>query len=81
MCSQDWTEAKMNEFVMAARALYKNMIKVDNSVVWEPVLEGGPCLWDPQGIPVDFTDCGAWIKVSGDAGVFKMTKPKKSDNN
>lgn len=71
----------MNEFVMATRALYKNMTKVDNSVVWEPVMEGGPRLWDPQGIPADFTDCGAWIKVSGDAGVFEMRKPRKNEQN
>ena len=70
----------MNEFVMATRALYKNMLKVEKSVVWEPELEGGPRLWDPQGIPANFTDCGAWIKVSGDAGVFEMRKPKKNDN-
>ena len=30
---------------------------------------------------MDFTDCGAWIKVSGDAGVFEMRKSKKNDNN
>jgi len=40
----------------------------------------GVRLWDPQGIPADFTDCGQWIKVSGDAGVFEMRKPRKNDN-
>lgn len=80
VCSQEGTEAKMNEFVMATRALYKNMIKVDKSVEWEPMVEGSSRLWDPQGIPTDFTDCGAWIKLSGDAGVFEMRKPRKSEN-
>jgi hypothetical protein len=78
VCSQEGTEAKMNEFVMATRALYKHMIKVDASVVWEPVQERGARLWDPQGIPADFTDCGTWIKVSGDAGVFEMRKPRQN---
>ena len=27
-----------------------------------------------------FPDCGAWIKVSGNAGVFGMRKPRKNDN-
>ena len=54
VCRQDGTEAKMNEFVMAARALYKNMVKVDKVVVLESVMEGGERLWDPQGIPADF---------------------------
>ena len=81
VCSQEGTEAKMNEFVMMTRALYKNMVKVDQSVVWESVMEGGDPLWDPQGIPADFTDCGAWLKVSGDAGVFEMRKPRKNENN
>ena len=80
VCSQDGTEEKMNEFVQATRMLYSHMIKVDSSLVWEPVLEGGACLWDPQGIPADFTDCGQWIKVSGDAGVFEMWKPRKNYN-
>jgi hypothetical protein len=79
VCSQDGTEAKMNEFVQAARMLYSHMVKVDTTLVWEPVLEGGARLWDPQGIPTDFTDCGQWIKVSGDAGVFEMRKPRKTD--
>jgi hypothetical protein len=57
------------------------MIKVDPSLVWEPVLEGGAWLWDPHSIPADFTDGGQWFKVSGDAGVFKMRKPRKYDNN
>jgi len=80
VCSQEGTEAKMNEFVQAACMLYAHMVKVDASIVWEPVLEGGARLWDPQGIPADFTDCGQWIKVSGDAGVFEMRKPRKTDN-
>ncbi len=79
VCSQEGTEAKMNEFVQAARMLYSHMVKVDATLVWEPVLDGGARLWDPQGIPADFTDCGQWIKVSGDAGVFEMKKPRKSD--
>ena len=37
-------------------------------------------MWDPQGIPIDFTDCGAWLKVSGDAGVFEMRKSRKNEN-
>jgi hypothetical protein len=41
VCSQEGTEAKMNEFVIATRALYKNMVKVDWSVIWESVMEGG----------------------------------------
>jgi hypothetical protein len=80
VCTQDGTEAKMNEFVQATRLLFANMLKVDPTLVWEPVLEGGERLWDPQGIPADFTDCGQWIKVSGDAGVFAMRKPRKNDN-
>jgi hypothetical protein len=79
VCSQEGTEAKMNEFVQAARTLYAHMVKVDPTLVWEPVLDGGSRLWDPQGLPADFTDCGQWIKVSGDAGVFEMKKPRKSD--
>ena len=80
VCSQDGTEGKMNEFVQATRMLYTHMIKVDSTLLWEPVLEGGARLWDPQGIPAGLTDCGQWIKVSGDAGVFAMRKPRKSDN-
>ena len=80
VCSQEGTEAKMNEFVQAARMLYAHMVKVDATLVWEPVIEGGVRLWDPQGIPADFTDCGQWIKVSGDAGVFEMRKPRKTDS-
>jgi hypothetical protein len=78
-CSQDGVEAKMNEFLMGIRALYKHMLKVDKSVILEPEREGGPRLFDPQGLPTDFTECGAWIKVSGNAGVFEMRKPRKSD--
>ena len=81
MCSQDGVEAKLNEFLMGCRALYKNMLKVDKSVIWELEREGGPRLFDPHGLPTDFTDCGAWVKVSGDVGVFEMRKPKKNDNN
>ena len=80
VCTQDGTEAKMNEFVQATRMLYANMIKVDSTLLWEPFLEGGERLWNPHGIPADFTDCGQWIKVSGDAGVFAMRKPRKNDN-
>ena len=80
VCRQEGTEAKMNEFVMAARALYKNMVKVDKVVVLESVMAEGEKMWDPQGIPADFTDCGAWLKVSGDAGVFEMRKPRRGDN-
>jgi hypothetical protein len=70
----------MDEFVRAAISLYKNMVKVDKTVVWESVMEGGDPMWDPQGIPIDFTDCGAWLKVSGDAGVFEMRKARKNEN-
>ena len=80
VCTQDGMEAKMNEFLQATRMLYANMIKVDSTLLWEPVLDGGERLWDPQGIPADFTDCGQWIKVSGDAGVFSMRKSRKKDN-
>ncbi len=80
VCSQEGTEAKMNEFVQAARMLYAHMVKVDATLVWEPVIEGGARFWDPQGIPADFTDCGQWIKVSGNARVFKMRKPRKTDS-
>ena len=80
VCSQEGTEAKMNEFVQAARMLYAHMVKVDATLVWEPVIEGGVHLWDPQGIPADFTDCGQWIRVSGNAGVFEMRKPRKTDS-
>ena len=41
VCSQEGTEAKMNGFVMATRALYKNMVKNDQSVAWESFMEGG----------------------------------------
>jgi hypothetical protein len=70
----------MNEFLMGIRALYKHMLKVDGSVVLEPEREGDIRLFDPQGLPTDFTDCGVWIKVSGNAGVFEMRKPRKSED-
>jgi len=70
----------MNEFLMGIRALYKHMLKVDETVLFEPEREGEWRLFDPQGLPTDFTDCGVWIKVSGNAGVFEMRKPRKSDN-
>ena len=38
-------------------------------------------MWDPQGMPADFTDCGVWLKVSGDTGVFGMRKLRKQENN
>lgn len=78
-CSQDGVEAKMNEFLMGIRALYKNMLKVDESVLFEPEREGSLRLFDPHELPTDFTDCGAWIKVSGNAGVFEMRKPRKNE--
>jgi hypothetical protein len=34
--------------------------------------ERGDPLWDPQGMPADFTDY---------AGVFEMRKPRKQENN
>lgn len=80
-CSQEGVEAKMNEFLMGIRSLYKHMLKVDESVILEPEREGGVRLFDPQGLPTDFTDCGVWIKVSGNAGVFEMRKPRKNDDN
>ena len=70
----------MNEFLMGIRALYKHMLKVDGSVVLEPEREGDIRLFDPQGLPTDFTDCGVWIKVSGNAGVFEMRKPRKTED-
>ena len=78
-CSQDGVEAKMNEFLMGIRALYKHMLKVDKSVIFEPERDGGPRLFDPQSLPTDFTECGAWIKVSGNAGVFEMRKSRKNE--
>ena len=79
-CSQDGVEAKMNEFLMGICALFKHMLKIDKSVLVEPEKEGGPRLFVPQGLPMVFTDCVAWIKVSGNAGVFEMWKPRKNDN-
>jgi hypothetical protein len=56
------------------------MLKMDETVLLEPEREGEWQLFDPQGLPTDFTDCGVWIKVSGNAGVFEMRKPRKNDN-
>ena len=36
VCSQMGTQAKMNEFIMGVRVLYKNLLKVDKTVVLEP---------------------------------------------
>ena len=33
----------------------------------------------PTSDPSRFTYCGMWIKVSGDAGVFEMQKPRQND--
>eukprot|EP00956_Cyclotella_meneghiniana_P022456 scaffold42520_cov70-Cyclotella_meneghiniana.AAC.4 len=80
VCSQMGTQAKMNEFIMGTRVLYKNLMKVDKTVVLEPEKEGvGDRLYDPTQIPLDLTEAGAWIRPSGDAGVFEMRKLKKND--
>jgi hypothetical protein len=55
-CTQDGVEAKMHEFLMGIRALYKHLLKVDESVLLEPEREGEWQLFDPQGLPTDFTD-------------------------
>eukprot|EP00956_Cyclotella_meneghiniana_P000636 scaffold685_cov48-Cyclotella_meneghiniana.AAC.2 len=79
VCSQIGTQAKMNEFIMGARVLYKNFLKVDKTVVLEPEREGEDRIYDPTQIPLDLTEAGAWVRPSGDAGVFEMRKPKKND--
>eukprot|EP00956_Cyclotella_meneghiniana_P034609 scaffold106721_cov50-Cyclotella_meneghiniana.AAC.1 len=79
VCSQMGTQAKMNEFIMGVRVLYKNLLKVDKTVVLEPEKEGEDKLYDPTQIPLDLTEAGAWVRPSGDAGVFEMRKPKKND--
>ena len=82
VCGQVGTQAKMNEFIMGARALYKNLLKVDKTVVLEPEREGvDERVYDPTQIPLDLTEAGAWIRPSGDAGVFDMRKPRKNDAN
>eukprot|EP00956_Cyclotella_meneghiniana_P037290 scaffold136591_cov39-Cyclotella_meneghiniana.AAC.1 len=79
VCSQMGTQAKMNEFIMGVRVLYKNLLTVDKTVVLEPEKEGEDKLCDPTQIPLDLTEAGAWVRPSGDAGVFEMRKPKKND--
>lgn len=56
------------------------MLKVNKSIIWEPERDGHPRLFSPFEIPADIMDCRAWIKVSGDAGVFEMQKSKKDGN-
>eukprot|EP00956_Cyclotella_meneghiniana_P029164 scaffold69908_cov39-Cyclotella_meneghiniana.AAC.1 len=80
VCSQIGTQAKMNEFIMGVRVLLKNFLKVDKTVVLEPEREGvDDKLYDPTQIPLDLTEAGAWVRPSGDAGVFEMRKPRKND--
>eukprot|EP00956_Cyclotella_meneghiniana_P026325 scaffold56619_cov40-Cyclotella_meneghiniana.AAC.2 len=80
VCSQSGTQAKMSEFIMGGRALLKNLMKVDKTVVLEPEREGvDERIYDPTQLPLDLTEAGAWMRPSGNAGVFEMRKPKKND--
>lgn len=77
VCSQVGTQAKMNEFIMGGRALFKNLMKVDKTVVLEPEKEGvDDRLYEPTQLSLDLTEASAYMKPSGDAGVFEMRKPK-----
>jgi hypothetical protein len=41
VCSKEGREAKYDEFTLGVRALFKQALKVDESVVFEPIEEGG----------------------------------------
>ena len=79
-CRQVGTQAKMNEFILGGRALYKNLMKVDKTVVLEPEREDlNERLYEPTQLSLDLTEASAYMKPSGDAGVFEMRKPKNND--
>lgn len=79
-CGQVGTQAKMNEFILGGRALYKNLMKVDKTVVLEPEREDlDERLYEPTQLSLDLTEASAYMKPSGDAGVFEMRKPRNFD--
>ena len=57
--------------------MYKNLIKVDKTVVLEPEREDlNERLYVATQLSLDLTEASAYMKPSGDAGVFEMRKPK-----
>jgi hypothetical protein len=78
VCSKEGREAKYDEFTLGVRALFKQALKVDESVVFEPIEEGGKRAFEPSELPFDHTDLGIWVQKGGNK-VFEMKKPRKNN--
>jgi hypothetical protein len=73
VCSKEGKDAKYDKFTLGMRALFKNMKKVDATVVIEPVLVGsGKKLVEPSEIPFDHTEMGTHIQQTGGNKSFDM---------
>jgi hypothetical protein len=80
VCSKEGKDAKYDEFTLGMRALFKNMQKVDATVVIEPVLVGsGKKLVEPSEIPFNHTEMGKHIQQTGGNKSFDMRKPRKNE--
>jgi hypothetical protein len=78
VCSKEGREAKYDEFTLGIRVLFKQALKVDETVVFEPIEEGGKRAFEPSELPFDHTDLGNWVQKGGNK-VFEMKKPKKNN--
>jgi hypothetical protein len=80
VCSKEGKQAKYDEFTLGMRALFKNMLKVDPTLVVDPVIAGsGKKLVEPNEIPFDHTEMGTHVQQTGGNKSFDMKKPRKND--
>lgn len=78
VCSKEGKEAKYDEFTLGLRALFKQALKVDETVVLESIEEGGKRAFEPSELLFDHTDLGNWVQKGGNK-VFEMKKPKQNN--
>jgi hypothetical protein len=80
VCSKEGKQAKYDEFTLGMRALFKNILKVDPTLVVDPVIAGsGKKLVEPNEIPFDHTEMGTHVQQTGGNKSFDMKKPRKND--
>ena len=78
ICKNEGIEAKFDEFTLGVRSLFKQIQKVDKKAAMDPIDADGERLWEPNDLPFDHTDLGAWIMKGGNK-VFEMKKARKND--
>lgn len=67
----------MNEFVMSYRALYKNKLKDDKSMIWEPETEVYLWLFDPIGLLPTLPTVGHRLKFQEMQGCLRCGNQRR----